>query len=611
LRIFELLSFIEDYELIYLQSKNKTEYKYQVYKGQNISAVEKNIPGLSKDYKGEGWFYLVGGEGKKQRLQKLYPFLIALEKDSAIGIDGIQYDAALLDKFTSSKIFYLATLLWENFAREDEGLLADFFYNYEKSLGEKKSGKLSWENLRTTTYEIARQNIGDSSKKYNPALYLDRRETRNIFDDFLASDKSCLVITGKSGVGKTNFVMATVDAYQEEENICTLAYNGARLPAENTLSELFGKELENRIELPPRKSDVWEMLSAIAGINDKQVIVFIDAINENPNATIVLQKIDFLVGSNPYPWLKFVITSRPESWRVMNRKLKLAEHKYYWRQGEDEMGVELKEFSQIDPISLTMSIDKFSRDEASIAYNKYQAVFGLKTEYENLTIEVRHALQDPLVLRLIAVIYKDMSVPSTLQINQIYASFIDALISSGMLSRKDIHFINREIVSRMADKFTNTLSEDEIITEKGLYEAVFNTDILTPGEKVNQSFENLVNTEILAPIPLTGTISISFKYERFYDYFLGDYFYQKYRNSSDKHKNYQLLAETIQSHPFLWGAVKNALIMEIENGQDELIFQLACQSNQMSRELAMATLRKCLKSYAGANLRSISLIIAT
>ena len=593
IKILEFLQFVSRYELIFIKEQSKTGMRFQIYKGQTIIEGEALVK-IGEENKGDNWFYLSKITQKERRYLKLYPFLIAWEKDIDLTIEGIQNDAALLDKFSSSSIYYLATLLWKNFSREDEGLLADFFYNYEKSLDRKKSGVLSWENLRTTTQEITRQNIGDSIKKYNPALYLDRGEIRRVFEDFLTSDKTCLVITGKSGVGKTNFVMATIDAFREDQGVCILAFNGARLPTDDTLSELFKKELENRIELTsrtsPRKDDVWEILSTTSGMVDKQVIVFIDALNENPNAAVVLQKIDLLVGSSPYPWLKFVITSRPESWRVMNRKLKLAEHRYYWQHGEEEMGVELKEFSQTDPVSLTINIDKFSRDEANLAYQKYKTVFGLRTDYDDLTIEVRHALRDPLVLRLIAEIYKNAIIPPTLRINQIYADFVDALISSGRLAKKDVHFINREIVSRMANNFTNILSEDAVLSEKGLYEAVFNTDTLSNGEQINQSFENLINAEIIAPLPLTGSTNVSFKYERFYDYFLGEYYYQQYHNSPEKQNQYQKLVETIRAHSFLWGAVKNALIMEIESWQDELIFQLACQSNQTSQELAIATL---------------------
>jgi len=595
LQIFEVIRFIGKYDLIFITRQDKSEYQSRIYRGQEIRNSDMPLHMSNDASIGEGWFYLARGEDKNRRLLKLYPFLIAWEKDIDLTVEGIQSDAAFLDKFSSSRIYYLATVLWEIFFRQDENLLKDFFYNYEMPLGLKiKEEQLSWKVLKETTREIFEQNMGDPIKKYNPKLYLERNEVRRVFEDFLESDKCCLVITGKSGVGKTNFLMATIEAFQNDPRVCIIAYNGARLPADSTVSELFRIDLATRFNLSPQttrgKEDVWGILSGINDISDKKIVVLIDAINENPQSSDVLRRLDLLIGSNPYPWLKFVITSRPEAWRVMSRRMKLAEHRYYWRTGDEEMGVELREFGQTNPDSLAISIDKFSHNEAELAYQKYQAVFSLVTDYSELALEIKQALQDPLMLRLMAEIYKNKSIPSTLRVNQVYADFIDALKSSGRLTREDIIFLQNDLIPKLASKLDNAISEDDILADKVLYEVIFNTDILSTGRQVNQSYINLVDAEILVAPSQKGPISIAFKYERFYDYFMGEHIYKKHHNSSDIQARYQELAVTIRTHPFLWGAVKNALISELETGQEELLYKLACQSDQALRELVIAVL---------------------
>lgn len=595
LRVFGFIRFISKYNLIFITDQDGDQYRYQIYQGQEIKESDTLVKLGGANNPGEGWFYLSRGDGENRRLLKLYPFLIAWGKDIDLAIEGVQSDAALLDKFSSSRIYYLATVLWESFFRQDDSLLADFFYNYEMSLGKKiKQKQLSWVALKEATQEIIEKNMGDSIKKYNPKLYLEREDVREVFEGFLASDKACLVITGKSGVGKTNFVMATLEAFRNNARVCTLVYNGARLPADRSVSELFRVDLATMLELSPQmtrgKEDVWGILSDVPDIGEKQMVVFIDAINENPQASDVLRQLDQLIGSNPYPWLKFVITSRPEAWRVMNRRIRLAEHRYYWRPGEEEMGVELQEFSHTDPISMTIKIDKFSRNEAHLAYQKYRDVFGLVTDYTELVVEMRQALQDPLMLRLIAEIYENNPIPTTLRVTQIYADFIDALVRSRRLYPEDVAFLQNDLVPRMAAKMGNALSEDDILADKALYEEIFNTDILSNGRQVNQSYASLVDAEILVALSQEEPISIAFKYERFYDYFMGKHYYKKYHNTSDIQVQYQELVETVRTSPFLWGAVKNALVSELEAGQKELLYKLACQPDQALRELVISVL---------------------
>src|SRR6185369_7612892 len=136
LQIFDLVRFISEYSLIFITGQEETGLRYQIYRGQDVEASDTAI--LTSDPNlGQGWFYLAKRNNKSHQLLKLYPFLIASGKDMDLEKEGVQSDAALLDRFSSSRIYYLATILWKDFFREDDDLLADFFYNYEKSLGSK------------------------------------------------------------------------------------------------------------------------------------------------------------------------------------------------------------------------------------------------------------------------------------------------------------------------------------------------------------------------------------------------------------------------------------------------------------------------------------------
>ena len=74
---------------------------------------------------------------------------------------------------------------------------------------------------------------------------------KQAFDDFLQSDKTCFLLLGQSGVGKSNFVMSLLDEYQKRRDLCLLVYNTAQLSHERslvqTITEEFGKYLEKII----------------------------------------------------------------------------------------------------------------------------------------------------------------------------------------------------------------------------------------------------------------------------------------------------------------------------------------------------------------------------
>ena len=64
-----------------------------------------------------------------------------------------------------------------------------------------------------------------------------------------------------------------------------------------------------------------------------------------------------MVGQARYPWLKIMITSRPEGWRAMKRGMSLAEERYYREKGSQEVSVELEEF--------TVKLESFEREESA------------------------------------------------------------------------------------------------------------------------------------------------------------------------------------------------------------------------------------------------------
>jgi hypothetical protein len=594
LTVFDYFSFISNYVLINISRQEGNKHSYQIYRGTQIKEAAE--PLLTDPPLGEGWFYLAKGKVDTQKILKLYPFLVAWEEDIDDLTVGIQSDAALLDKFSNSNIFYLATVLWKSISLNDEAHLADFFYTFERALDQKRrlARHLTWDAIKEVAEDISNMRMGDAFDKYNPAIYLQRDDVKLVFDKFLESEKTCLVITGKSGVGKSNFVISLANAYQEDDQVCTILYNGARIPSDKPITEIIYSDFRKFIELGAKhkglEETLWQLLASIPDVKDKKIILFIDAINENLNPARMLRQLDFLIESNIYSWLKIVLTSRPEAWRTMTRKTSLAEHRYFWQLGHENLGIEIEEFYQEELQEGPVSIEHFSQNELFRVYKKYQKHYQLRTDYDKLPIPILTILKDPLILRLIAEIYQKQEIPPTIRGSDIYQDYVNALLESKRLYPEDLRFLNSEIVIRMVDKLENIVSEEDILVDEKLYERIFSSDPLANGQPVNASFINLVDTEILAPMPDIGTGSVSFKFERFYEHFAGERLYVIHTKIERGITYLEDVTSIANEKPFLLGVIKNSLHRILQDGNIDTIKALSASSSALSRDIAVTVL---------------------
>ena len=193
-------------------------------------------------------------------------------------------------------------------------------------------------------------------------------------------------------------------------NTATVAqmYNGARLSILETAVQTISQDLARYLTMEGEATqDLFAELERRREMAGKTLIVAFDAINENMDGKALLRQIDQMVGEVRYPWLKVVITSRPQAWRTLKRGLRLAEDRYYRKRGSDKYWVELQEF--------TVKLEPFKREELPQVYEKYRQVYGLQTKYEALKSPIRSALRDPLMLRLVAEIYRDQAIPERVQ----------------------------------------------------------------------------------------------------------------------------------------------------------------------------------------------------
>ena len=574
-------TFLENYDLIRVLRAEGEAYWYDIYTG--LQVVSPNQPLRTKEDLTEGWFYL---SKQEKRFLELHPLFIFWEKELAQAERELTRDAAIFDRFRRTSVDYLATVLGERINLTDRTLLAEFiqmvYYNIEKvKMARREARKLTWWLLKEVSGKVSSERIGDLRSKYRREVYLQREETKESFEEFLRSDKTCLVLIGKSGVGKSNFFLWLMDEYEDSSEVCTLMYNGARFSAETAVAEALTRDFELYLKLEGLADekgirDILFEINRIEGIADRKVVLLIDALNENPDAKGLLRRVDALVEASPYPWLKVVISSRPETWRTIKRGVRLAEHKYYREEATEELGVEMQ------PFSIEVEMKPFGREELPAAYAKYQEVYGLQTDYGEIPVEVRQMLRDPLTLWLVAEIHRRGEIPQDIKASELYQRYVDVLIDTQRLYREDIRFLERELVPLMIreEEYANsitgeTISEAETTDGKSLFELIHSDELLSSGRRVNQSYANLADAEILMELETDVDYEIVFKYERFYDRYVGKRIFELFNTKPDRYEAYCRLMSQIREQPFLWGVAQTALLKELQAGNHELVIALA------------------------------------
>lgn len=564
--VMRSFSFLQNYDLIRITNSQGREYEYDQYTGLEITQHRRGLQ--SEENIEPGWFYISQQDGN---LLGLHPLLIFWSNEGeGLVRQETEQDVAVFDRLLKDTAGYVATVMRDMFEKRDAALIAQLreliYYNLERVKMAQQRVKLSWGAVRGAAREITKEQMEGVQKKYNEVLYLQREEVFKKFEDFLRSDKGCFVLTGKSGVGKSNFVLSLAGVFAENEKIEVLTYNGARLETLGGLVEKISQDLSKSIQMPGEVSvNLFAELDKNEDMHERQLLLIFDAINENSDPRGVLQRIDQLAGQVRYPWLKILVTSRPEGWRTMKRGLSLVEDRYYREKGSQEISVELEEFA--------VKLEPFEREELQGVYEKYRKVFGLLTIYADLKPAIRDALRDPLVLRLISEVYKDHAIPDHIQVNEIYKLYIDSLINSGRLYREDIYLLEQELMPLMIRQgiYENTLTAAQIQMAKTgdrrpLWELLHNTDMLGSGQRVNAAYVRLRDAELLDESGVGLDYVINFKYERFYEFFAGRRLYQTAKEITNGVDIYLAAAEHLNAKVFLWGALVQALVLELKDG---------------------------------------------
>jgi hypothetical protein len=576
-------AFIQNYELIRVIGREGRNYTYERHVGLTITPHQFTLPEtieLDLD-----WFYL----SKQSKDFLLLDPLLVFWQSPTLPTISADWDTGVFERFNSNQLQYLLS----NFGRtvQDDQHVAAFVQLIDTirqtKLPQQELEKLTWLQFQEVAKNISRQRMSTIRDKYNPNLYLQRNKIKAAFDDFLSSEKKGFILVGKSGVGKSNFILALADEFGwDHHDVCLLMYDAANLDPAFPLNEQITQSFKNYLLRQGREiENIWHEVSEIDDIEEKKVVLCIDAINENPDGHVLLKQINELI-QDPWPWLRVVVTSRPEAWLNMKIGIKLAETLFYRPHRSDRLFVEMENFTY------SQKLESFSEDELPQVYEKYQQAYQLQTNYENLPAAVKRSLQDPLVLWLTANIYQGDFISTSVKTIDVIPEYLKAMLKTERLEDRDVTFLQETLMPLMVSEgsLSNAIKAQQIDQAGQKLVDLINVESkLSNGRRVNQSFENLMDTEVLVRRGEVADYEITFKYERFYDYFAGLRLVEIFNQVQDRYGLYANLVAKTRARPFLWGAIKSLLINDLQRDMS-IAIPLAQSQEYFERELIISAL---------------------
>lgn len=610
-RLLNSFKFLSDYNLIRIDTLYPDKRcQYTVFRGTQPQTLTSTLPTSVTS----GWVYLVH---QQKRFLKMYPFVVGATAfdDLALMTEKNTDDLGLLGSYFSDSghAFYIMYAL-QQFAetnRTVEALhrFAEWLANYsERQLEQDKRDELTWDNLRQITADMSDERMAATREKYFPDVYVERQSVATAFQDFLNSAYTGFVLIGKSGVGKSNFVIANVgEVYGTSDDTVVIMLDGGQLENADVLETVY-RELARKIKLDREKVDPYmlvDRISDLIGTTSRRVIIVIDAINENANAVNIMQTINGWTtrARKEYPWMRFVVTSRPQAWRNIRQGCHGFDTQAYFQpESRSDIAFELSGFE--------VQMSEFEvGSELKSAYEKYATRYSVDTQLQELSANIREALRDPLILKLLMETYgndvkpdRKYQLPLDIDLATIIEKYVAQLRDRNMVRASDFDLLTQKIVPLLCTdgKYANFTTREEITRRHPeLVDAIFDDSVITmldgSRQQINQAFERLKNAEILTRQKRSGTgkkDEIRFKYERFYDYFIANYLREQYDSLplNERKRVYLDLVALLPQSPFLWGPLYMRLLDECRQGDINLLYEMAFVDNSRVKDLVVTVL---------------------
>lgn len=385
------------------------------------------------------------------------------------------------------------------------------------------------------------QIVGNADSPYSKfvkELYVQRNELKIAFENFINSDDSIFGLVGLAGVGKTNAICSL--ALQKLQNNFVFFYNAAIIKSPiDCISQDLNIAFSSRTE-----SDVvLKKLNELGAYANKNVLIFIDALDESTNTSLAHELSDFAYIAKNLDRVKLIVSCKSNIW---NSILKIKDTPTHLH---EELIKTHKIISEVNNSPAFLLTD-FTDEELSSIIPLYQKTFGFKGDISNFILK---ELRNGFFLKIFSEVYNGKNVPKKINDKQLIYKYLEQ-----SLVKTDIDYISGiRILSEIGgiilkSKYTSM----DVYGNKGL-------DVNYLLDELNFSLdenipEDLFTRNILIRSNKDESYNISFYYSKIRDYIICFHSYKLDKLTDNEF--YNVLCDFYQNH-----IGKSALDFYIEN----------------------------------------------
>lgn len=301
----------------------------------------------------------------------------------------------------------------------------------EESRAGESPGVLQRGTLQSQTVDFVEQ-VEDFSEnmlfsryteKYCSEYYFRRDSISAHFLNFLKSDRTAMVVTGKAGVGKSAFVCDMVENPPAGALIWLQDCAYLELDSETSVDEYIGQSLG-------LSAGVLGISRGFLREHPDQTVVFVfDSVNEFPGRSELLVKLSEFVRSIEEPEIKLLITCRVPIWDSIKRHFAIPLDRGFHIAGPGSY----------------VNIDSFTDEEIAQVYEGYCRAYQIVTPFEKLSIQVRNFITNPLFLKMTAEVYEGKDIPKSLALRDVFTEYVRKCLGEDGFESEEFAVLQRII----------------------------------------------------------------------------------------------------------------------------------------------------------------------
>lgn len=424
---------------------------------------------------------------------------------------------------------------------------ADLKIRYEAL---KKFVSFSPENLKQFCDDQVRDRMGpiigkidQPSSKFVEELYIQRLDLVNIFNNFIKSGHTVFGITGSAGAGKTN-VMCSL-ALQNLEDKFVFFYNAAlitRSPLEHIAQDLNG------VFSSRNESDVvLKKLDEVGRFLNRDILIFIDAIDENTDPNFSLELSEMALASRNLDKVKICISCKSSIWKNFLIPEDTKTHLY------EELIKYHRPIPTVDNCPGFL-LEDFNDDEIKNVVPLYKNAFDFKG---HISEKLHKELKNGFFLRIFSEVYSQRQIPEKINDKELIKRYIKQSLGKTKIGfEQGVRILGRigEISLNHSYNSWETYKDEGVNAEDLLDKLNFSFDENLP--------EDLFARNILIRSNKEDSYNIAFYYSKIRDYIICFHTYKL--DKLDNTALYNLLANFYTNH-----IGKSAIQFYIENASFE------------------------------------------